>query len=137
MQDLELILEKHILYLKGKPEGELADLRGADLRGADLRGADLRGADLGGADLWGANLGGAIGNMKEIKSMTIDQHPITYTFNVLQIGCERHLISEWKDFEDKTILGMDGKRGLKLWKKYKDLIFNTIELSPALDPQRV
>ena len=76
---LKEILRKHILWLRGGPYGEKAnlrwadltganlyeaDLRGADLRGADLRYADLRyanlcGADLGGADLCGADLKGA------------------------------------------------------------------------------
>ena len=73
-KELNETLRKHVLWLRGDPDGERAnlswaDLREADLRWADLREADLReaylreaylsGADLSGADLSGANLSGA------------------------------------------------------------------------------
>lgn len=108
-----------------------AYLRGADLRGADLRDASLRDANLWGADLGGADLRGAHGINDWVKCLQVDQYPITYTDTVLQIGCERHLISKWAEFDDKRILEMDGKAALKFWRKYKDWIFQTIELSPA------
>jgi len=118
------------------------NLRGADLRGADLRGANLRGADLGCADLWGADLRGAnlrgadlrgadlrgaIGNMSVIFSMQIETYPITFTCEILQIGCKRHTHKEWMDFDDETIKNMDSS-ALEFWKKYKDFIFMAIEL---------
>jgi hypothetical protein len=49
----------------------------------------------------------------------------------MQIGCERHLITEWAEFDDKRILEMDGKDALKFWRKYKSWIFQAIELAPA------
>jgi hypothetical protein len=49
----------------------------------------------------------------------------------MQIGCERHELKEWWDFEDKRILGMDGKKALKFWRTHKDLIKQAIELCPA------
>ena len=60
-EDLNEILRKHELWLKGKYGGERAnlsraDLSGADLCRADLIEADLREADLSGADLREANL---------------------------------------------------------------------------------
>jgi len=58
-EELQLILEKHQLWLDDKEDGERADLWGADLWSADLRGADLWGANLRSANLWGANLRGA------------------------------------------------------------------------------
>ena len=79
--NLEKILEKHKMWLRGEEGGERANLSGSDLKytdlryanlsGADLRVADLRGtnlwdADLSGADLTGANLDGA--NLKNIKT---------------------------------------------------------------------
>jgi hypothetical protein len=116
-----------------------ADLSGADLRraylpGANLTGADLSGADLYGADLTGANLTGAdlfrtIGNTREIKSLQIDIYPIAYTKDILQIGCERHTIEAWRHFSDEAISEMDSN-ALEFWKKYKEHIFKTIELSP-------
>jgi hypothetical protein len=62
--ELKSVLDKHLAWLIGKPDGSRANLRDADLRGADLYGANLRGADLYGAnlrdaDLYGANLYGA------------------------------------------------------------------------------
>lgn len=40
-EELNVILDKHKMWLSGKEGGEKADLRGADLRGVDLCGADL------------------------------------------------------------------------------------------------
>ncbi len=57
--ELKKILDLHVLFLKGDPNGVRADLAGADLTGADLNGANLAGADLAGAYLSGANLSGA------------------------------------------------------------------------------
>jgi len=54
-----------------------------------------------------------------------------YTEDRLQIGCENHSTSEWKEFDNKRILEMDGKQALTFWNNYKDYIFQTIELSPA------
>ena len=122
-----------------------ANLGGADLSGAnlsvanlyraDLGGANLGGADLSVADLGGANLGGANGVNDWIKCIQIDQYPITYTSDVMQIGCERHQINEWREFDDARILKMDGKAALRFWRKYKDWIFQTIELCPAKPTQ--
>ena len=112
-----------------------ADLSVANLYRADLGGANLGGADLSVADLGGANLGGANGVNDWIKCIQIDQYPITYTSDVMQIGCERHQINEWREFDDARILKMDGKAALRFWRKYKDWIFQTIELCPAKPTQ--
>lgn len=55
-EELNVILDKHKMWLSGKEGGEKADLRGADLRRADLREADLRGVRLSEAILSEANL---------------------------------------------------------------------------------
>ena len=123
-----------------------ADLRNADLRNADLRNANLSDANLWNADLWNANLRNAnlwnadlrnadlrnaSGLNDYVKCIQIDTYAIAYTSDVMQIGCERHTISEWAEFDDKRILEMDGKTALKWWRKYKSWIFQTIELRPA------
>jgi hypothetical protein len=82
-----------------------ADLRGADLRGANLSGANLSGADLSGADLRVANLSGAdlrvadlraLGNGRELRTMQVEKWAIGYTYDTLQIGCQRHAINKWR-----------------------------------------
>ena len=113
-----------------------ADLYGADLSGANLSWAylsraDLSRADLYGADLSGANLSGVSGINDWIKCIQIDTYPITYTAEILQIGCESHPLDEWREFDDERIIRMDGKKALQFWRKYKDWIFQTIELCPA------
>lgn len=103
----------------------------ANLYGANLCEANLCEANLTGANLTGANLYGASGINGWVKCIQIEQYPITYTDTVMQIGCERHSISEWAEFDDKRIAKMDGKVALKFWRKYKEWIFQTIELCPA------
>ena len=99
--------------------------------GLAVRWAIKNGANREGANLYGARLDGASGINDYIKCIQIETYPITYTSDVLQIGCERHLISEWAEFDNARIVQMDGKNALRFWKKYKDWIFQTIDLSPA------
>ena len=108
-----------------------ANLNGASLNGANLNRANLNEASLNGANLDGANLNEASGVNDYVKCIHIDQYPITYTADILQIGCQRHAIKEWADFDDHRIAEMDGKSALKFWRKYKDWIFQTIEMCPA------
>ena len=108
-----------------------ANLDGANLDGASLIGVNLNGVNLNGASLIGASLTGANGVNEWVKIIQIETYPISYTDTVMQIGCERHLISEWADFSDREIADMDGKAALKFWRKYKTWIFQTIKLCPA------
>jgi hypothetical protein len=135
-----------------------ADLRGADLRGADLCMADLSDANLSDANLsdanlsdanmrWanllGANLLGAnlrcaslwdtVGNRQQVISLFLfDEYSVVYTKEFLQIGCKRHEIKKWMEFDDRAILEMDGKKALKFWNENKEFIFNTIKMKPAI-----
>ena len=114
-----------------------ADLRRANLRRANLYGANLTEADLGSAnltdvDLRGTNLWDCVGNRKNIKSIFVSEdYAIVYTSEYLQIGCECHLISEWAEFDDSRIIQMDGKRALKFWREWKEVVFMLIKKSPA------
>jgi hypothetical protein len=108
-----------------------AYLARANLAGAYLARANLEGAKLTGADLYGANLEGVNGVNEYVKCIQIEAYPITYTADILQIGCERHLIEDWRKFDSRRIAAMDGKGALKFWAKYKNWIFQTIELCPA------
>ena len=135
-EEIKKILENHEKYLNDDG-GERANLRGADLSGAnlssaDLNSADLRDADLSSVDLSNVMLWNTIGNMREIKSLQLEKYPITYINNRLQIGCKNYSIEEWKNFTDDEIDYMDN-RALEWWKKWKDYIFTTIEMSPATE----
>ena len=99
---------------------------GANLRGAYLSGAYLRGADLSGADLCGV-----YGLNDWIKNIQIEDWPITYTSETMQIGCQRHPLDAWRNFSDAEIRAMDGQKALAFWAKWKSWIFQTIEMAPA------
>ena len=123
--ELDIILEDHRKWLN-REGGTKANLSRANLSGVNLSGVNLYRVNLSKADLYGC-----IGNMLEVKSMQIETYYIAYTDSVLQIGCENHLIEEWKEFDNETIHNMDENYAIDFWKKYKDYIFQTIELSPA------
>ena len=104
-----------------------ANLAGADLADANLAGANLIRANLAGADLSGANLIRTIGDMSVICSMQIETFTITFTRDILQIGCKRYSHDEWMSIDNDKIDRMDTK-ALVFWKKYKDFIFLAIKL---------
>ena len=108
-----------------------ANLIDANLMGANLMGANLRDANLMGANLIDANLMDCNGNLKHMKSVFCEQYPVTYTVDVMQIGCQRHSIAEWWEFDDKRILEMDGKTALKWWRIWKPILKQVIEASPC------
>ena len=56
VEELNEILEKHKIWLRGEEGGERADLWDTDLRGFDLIDINLSGADLRNSDLGDANL---------------------------------------------------------------------------------
>ncbi len=125
-KDLKEILAKHAAFLRGENCGERADLQFADLRSANLRSANLRFANLREISLLDI-----VGNMGAIRSIQIETYAIAYTFEVLQIGCERHKIEEWDSFGDERIIRMDSKSALKFWRKWKSTIMQIIEMAPA------
>ena len=134
-EELQFVLDNHKKWLNDNNglRANLSDanLSDANLYGADLCGADLRDANLCGADLRDANLLGLTGNLRHIKSLQTETYYITYTSKVIQIGCQRHTIEEWKKFDDKTIRKMDGKKALEWWNKWKPIIMQIIEMSPC------
>ena len=103
-----------------------ANLRGADLRWADLSGANLSGADLSGAYLSGANLTGAY--LRDTNTILIVESDATSNYDIfmtpthVKIGCQWHTINDWDDFDDKTILKMDGKKAKKFWDLWKPIL---------------
>ena len=49
----------------------------------------------------------------------------------MQVGCERYELEEWWSFDDKKILSMSGREALKWWRKWKPVLQQIIDLSPA------
>ena len=48
-------------------------------------------------------------------------YKITVSDHHIRIDCKQHLKSEWKNFTDKEILKMEGKKALKFWRLFKPL----------------
>ena len=111
-EELKEILKLHKKWINNEDGGTRADLSSANLSYADLSSA--------------------IGNMKHIKSLQTETYYITYTSNVIQIGCQRHTIEEWKNFDDETIRKMDSK-ALEWWTKWKPILMQIIKMAPCED----
>jgi hypothetical protein len=88
-------------------------------------GAKLRGANLSDADL-----SGAIGNMRQIKSAQFDQWAVTWSADVLAIGCQEHAIEKWRNADPRWIAAMD-PRATDWWSRYGALVLQLIDASPA------
>ena len=46
-------------------------------------------------------------------------YPVTVTDNHMMIGCEFHLISEWREFDDRRIAQMDGLPASRFWRDHR------------------
>jgi hypothetical protein len=88
--------------------------------------ANLTEANLTGADLTGARIL-CTGDMKFIHSMQLDTWSIAFTKDMLEIGCQRHSIEAWRNFDDSEVNDMH-PQALVWWHKWKDHILKTIEL---------
>jgi len=161
-KEFNQIVASHVLWLTGKGGNRAnlcqADLRGiiargtdltlADLSGADLTGTDLTGTDLTGANLTGANLTGAIltgaellayGDMVYLKTMQLDKWAIGYTYDTLQIGCQRHPIAKWNKWGTPTgrrWIAQMAPDALEWADRNLALILQVIERNPAKLPNR-
>ena len=93
--------------------------------------ANLRGADLRDANLRDAHLNGVCGLNDWIKNIQIEDWPISYTSETMQIGCQRHPLDAWRNFSDAEIHAMDGPEALTFWHKWRETIFKIIEMAPA------
>ena len=101
-----------------------ANLADATLAGAYLADANLAGAKLAGAYLAGAKWrGGIIINKRPLQLYGLD-YSVTILDDHMQIGCELHALSEWRDFDDRRIAQMDGLRSAKFWKAHKDALLS-------------
>ncbi len=115
-KELDRVLSEHAKWLEDNSTGCRADLSGANLRGANLR---------------------CFGDMRFIRTMQIDTWRIGYTHDTLQIGCQRHPIAAWGEWDTATgqkwIARMDPKA--KEWaERNLALILEIIKRNPAEAP---
>ncbi|HBC89559.1 MAG TPA: hypothetical protein DCZ94_21690 [Lentisphaeria bacterium] len=110
---------------------EAAVKAGVSLSYANLYSANLVRANLDSANLYSANLDSANLNGAKYGDFTIKKLPIQISnigYYVLifethmKIGCELHTHDEWKNFTNREIAEMDGKKALAFWKQYKSLL---------------
>jgi hypothetical protein len=45
----------------------------------------------------------------------------------MQIGCQYHALTAWRDFDDATIAVMDGRDALRFWRSYKTMLLGLAE----------
>ena len=83
---------------------------------ANLRHANLSSADISNANLLGEKINKAPMFIYGLK------YNILFTEKHIKIGCEVHEANEWKKFDDKRILGMEGNAALRWWKENKTFI---------------
>ena len=50
------------------------------------------------------------------------KYPVTITDHHMTIGCEFHLISEWREFDDRRIAEMDGLQSSRFWRDHKTVL---------------
>ena len=82
-------------------------------------------ANLEDANLRDADLTSAIGNNLEIKILQPGKWYVVWTSDVMQIGCERHAITDWWGFSDDTIAAMDST-ALDWWRTWKPILQQVI-----------
>ena len=46
-------------------------------------------------------------------------YPVTVTDHHMRIGCEFHLISEWREFDGRRIAQMDGLSAARFWRDHR------------------
>lgn len=83
----------------------------------------MRGVNLQEATLWST-----IGNGVEIKSLQCGEYDIAFTRDIMQIGCQRHKIDEWFEFDDDAIDFMH-KNALTWWRKWGPILKQIVEAS--------
>ena len=71
LEELKIIISKHLKWIAGEKGGERADLSSANLRSADLSSADLRSANLRSADLRSADLSSANLRSADLRSANL------------------------------------------------------------------
>ena len=54
-------------------------------------------------------------------------YPVTITDQHMRIGCEQHLIEDWREFDDARINEMDGRKALRFWQAHRDWLLSACD----------
>ena len=121
---------------------------GGTIDGGNIRGGTILGGTILGGNIWGGNIrggtirGGTIDGGTIRDGTTTSKDPIfisglpysvTVTDAHILIGCALHTIAEWRAFNDRRILEMDGKDVLDFWRTNRDLILGLCVSTGRLD----
>jgi hypothetical protein len=68
--------------------------------------------------------------MREIKSAQFDQWAVTWSADVLAIGCQQHAIEEWRNADPRWIAAM-APGASDWWSRHGALVLQLIDASPA------
>ena len=105
-------------FLGGEFRG--GEFRGGAFLGGEFWGDAFRGGEFRGGAFWGEKL-----SRNPLLLRGLKWH-VTITDNQMEIGCERHLISEWRTFDNATINRMD-RHALKFWLAHKAVLLALCE----------
>ena len=112
-----------------------ANLAGANLAGADLARANLTGANLADANLAGAKWGKRCCTKPPIQiNGLFKSYIVTILDDAMQIGCELHGLDEWRGFDDRRLVQMDGKEAAAAWRANKAALFAIAEAQGRWSP---
>ena len=100
------------------------DLSDCDLSGCNLSGCNLRGCDLRDCDLRGSNLSDC--DLSDCKNEPLIVIGLRWVVQIsgtgwMQIGCQKHSITEWSGFDDDRISEMSGY-ALDFWIANKTML---------------
>lgn len=128
--DLDRIDVEHSAFVSC--DFTLADLSGAHFRkGVNLHESRFMEAELAGANLEGVRIMmGAIGDGKHIKSLQCGEYPVTYTADMMQIGCGLRPIREWLEMTPSQVEHIE-EICPNWWAKWKPILAQIVEASPA------
>jgi hypothetical protein len=72
--------------------------------------------------------------MSEVKTLQFDTWLVTYTHDIMAIGCQSHSIDLWRKADTRWIAAMDEK-ATEWWSKFGTIIIALIDASPATKPE--
>ena len=119
-----------------------SDLSQCNLALANLSHANLFQVNLDNTNLTGVRLQGTVGNMKQVKSMHLETYPVTYTKDIISVGCWQMPIYVWSCMNNDKLweyIPPDVRAhfvkdfDFDWWDKWKETIFKIIDMSPAED----